>query len=150
MFTSRQRACKVASKRLTTLRELEVWVNIHESAPKFNLREGWLKPLLQFRRLASPEQSVGQDAMPEPFVQRQPGLHVAKIHVQTPYLRTWMIRVDPGLIRAHDELHYLFGQAIGLAITGATEEAAMAGLNEAWDGRHPMWRHLLRFAATGW
>jgi glutamate/tyrosine decarboxylase-like PLP-dependent enzyme len=47
------------------------------------------------------------------------------------------------LVEASKDLHQLFGQAVGLAIIGSTEQAAMAGFNAAWREKHAEWRNHL-------
>ncbi|KAI8935730.1 hypothetical protein NX059_007250 [Plenodomus lindquistii] len=149
-LSSWSHACKSAAKKLVALKSLEIWVHIHDYAPKFNLREAWLAPLLQFRRLnAIAGASTGTSKL---LTQDQGGLVDVKVHVQTPWSnRTasdW--RGMQELADACTDLHVLFGQAIGLAIMGAKEGEAMAGFNEAWDGKYDMWKHHLQFAKTGW
>ncbi len=61
---------------------------------------------------------------------------------------------EPGVLTCviviFDPLHRLFGEAISLAILGASEEDAMAGFKEAWDGRHKEWQHHLNYSDTDW
>jgi hypothetical protein len=144
------------------LQELEVWAQIHDSAPKFNLRENWVAPLLQFRRLTrSSELATKESATKEQVIdgakssqptQRQSTLETVKVHVRTLWSKSPLtaFRNKQGLARASTNLHLLYGQAISLAILGAKEEEAMAEFNAAWEGEHTEWRHHLQFAATGW
>jgi hypothetical protein len=121
-------------------------MQIHDTAPKFSLREKWLKPLLQFRRLADSKELSSHNTASNPLVDRQSGIQIAKVHVWTRWARNiealWA--GNKRLIEASKDLHLLYGQAIGLAITGSTEETAMAGFNAAWKGKYAEWRtHLV-------
>ncbi|KAI4663755.1 uncharacterized protein J4E78_004173 [Alternaria triticimaculans] len=149
MFTFRQRVCEAASKQLTGLRELEVCVELHHNRRQVNLREKWITPLLQFRRLASPRKAARRTVEPLPLGQRQPGLEIVKVKFQHLYIEYASFAGLQGLDQAKRELYLLFGQAIGLAITGATEEAAMSGFREAYDGRHAQYRPYLPVSWAG-
>ncbi|KAG9196516.1 hypothetical protein G6011_01637 [Alternaria panax] len=140
-----QRGCKAASKKLTGLQELEIWMQVHEAAPKFSLREKWLKPLLHFRRLAYTKELASHDNASSPLVDCRSGLQTAKVNVETYWSRNFEVdcTADRGLVKASRDLHQLYGQAISLAITGSTEEAAMAGFDAAWKGKHAEWRNHL-------
>ena len=153
----RQRACKAASKKLVRLRELEVWVQIHDSAPRFSLRENWVAPLLQFRRLTrsnepTTKEMAVESAKPTQPTQRQSALQTVKVQVRTRWSKSPLTAFNniQGLARACTKLHLLYGQAVSLAILGAKEDKAMAEFNAAWEGEHTVWRHHLQFAATGW
>jgi hypothetical protein len=61
-----------------------------------------------------------------------------------------VFKYNAPLARASIDLHRLFGEAISRAILGSTEEEAMVGFKEAWEGKYHMWKHHLRFAKTGW
>lgn len=152
VFTSRQRACKAASKKLTGLQELEVWVQVHEASPRFSLRAKWLTPLLQFRRFAYPKQLASHNPASNPLVDCQSGLQIVKVNVSTDWSwnteHYWADRKD--LREACRDLHQLYGQAIGLAITGSTEEAAMAGFNAACKGKYAGWGNHLTFIRKAW
>jgi len=149
MFTFRQRACEAASKKLTSLRELEVFIELHHVFRKVSLREKWITPLLQFRRLASPRKAARRTVEPPPLGQRQPGLEIAKVKFQHLYIEYASYAGLQGLDRAKRELYLLFGQAISLAITGATEEAAMSGFREAYAGRHAQYQPYLPSSWAG-
>lgn len=149
MFTFRQQACEAASKKLTDLRELEIWVYLPHVNGNLSLREKWIAPLLHFRRLAFPREATSPTVVPRPFGQRQPGLQIAKVCFQRSYVDRWCHNHDRGLVSARRELYLLFGQAIGLAITGATEEAAMSGFREAYEGRHAQYRPYFPPSWTG-
>lgn len=149
MFTFRQRACEAASKKLTGLRELEVCVELHHGPRKISLREKWMRPLLQFRRLASPKKAARGTVEPPPLDQRQPGLVIVKVKFRHLYANYASYAGLQGLDRAKRELYLLFGQAISLAITGATEEAALSGFREAYEGRHAQYRPYLPSSWAG-
>ncbi|KAF1830026.1 hypothetical protein BDW02DRAFT_559923 [Decorospora gaudefroyi] len=146
------RACKAASKKLIGLQELEIWVQVHDSAPTFTLRESWVAPLLQFRRLTRSNESGVDGGDPFQRTGRQPILQVVKVHIRTRWSKSPLaaFRNVRALAKASTDLHLLYGQAISLAITGAKEEEAMAGFNAAWEGKYREWRHHLQFARTGW
>jgi hypothetical protein len=136
------RACKVTSKRLTYLRELEFEIWINDNAPKFNLRQRWLQPLLQFRRLTQNNGNAPSD-------QKHHTLETVAIKLRS---RLWTSRfaMNSQLAIACKTLHRLFGRGISRAILGAKEEEAMAEFNNAWNGDYKMWQHHLGFARTGW
>ncbi|KAG9377877.1 hypothetical protein PtrSN002B_002443 [Pyrenophora tritici-repentis] len=148
------RVCKAASKKLVNLQSLTIWAQIHDCAPKFTLREKWIEPLLQFRRLnrqkdltrkaatAESAQSIGSCSC----------LQSVTVHVQTRWSKNPLaaFRNNRSLARASTALHLLYGQAISLAIMGAAEYEAMSGFKAAWEGEYAEWRYHLQFARTGW
>ncbi|EUC44532.1 hypothetical protein COCMIDRAFT_27146 [Bipolaris oryzae ATCC 44560] len=140
------KACKAASKKLSNLQQLQIWVRIHDCAPKFSLREKWIKPLLQFRRLTCGKACTNND------VDNAMLLETVRIHVQTRWSKDPLAVFlnNQRLARASTELHVLYGQAVSLAIKGAREEEAMAAFNAAWEGKYKHWKHHLQFAPTGW
>jgi hypothetical protein len=140
------------------LQELEVWVQIHDSAPKFGLREKWVAPLLQFRRLVR-SKGLGIKDIPtkeeganHAKSSRTSTLNTVKVHIRSRWSKSplTVFRNNTGLARASTNLHLLYGQAISRAIMGAKEEEAMAEFNAAWGAEHTEWRYHLQFAATGW
>jgi hypothetical protein len=124
------------------LQKLEFRVFVHDSAPKFSLREIWVMPLLQFRRLTHFKTSA----------KRQSGLQVVEVHVRTRWSKSPLTAFNNNhaLAKACTELHRLYGQAISLAIKGAKEDEAMDEFNAAWEGEYAEWRHHLQFTRTGW
>ncbi|KAL6706876.1 hypothetical protein ACN47E_005019 [Coniothyrium glycines] len=137
-----------AAKNLVNLKELEIWVCVNDVAPKLSLREEWVQPLLQFRRLTRHKSLLAIERSSS----SQKGLQLVKVHVRTHAVD--LIERSDGqggsLPRAGRELEAIFGQSIGLAILGTKEGEAMAAFNEAWEGRHRSWQHHLGFAGTGW
>lgn len=149
----RVKVCKAASKQLVSLQELQVWVQLHDGAPKFNLREKWIQPLLQFRRLTISRQSQRNDHNETAEASLGPvTLRTVEIHIRTRLSRdpVAMFLNNHKLAQASTELHVLYGHAVSLAIKGAKEEEAMAAFNAAWEGKHKRWNHHLQFARTGW
>ncbi|KAJ4337145.1 hypothetical protein N0V95_008402 [Ascochyta clinopodiicola] len=142
------RACKVASKSLTCLRELGIEICINEDAPKFNLRQKWLQPLLQFRRLSLSKNREGKPDGME-FIQKSPVLQTVNIKVKS-HLWKHNFEMNTRLSNACKHLHKLFGQGISSAILGAKEDDAMANFNTAWNDKYKIWQHHLGFAKTGW
>ncbi|XP_014555684.1 hypothetical protein COCVIDRAFT_101610 [Bipolaris victoriae FI3] len=140
------KACKTASKKLINLQQLQIWVQLHDSAPKFSLREKWIKPLLQFRRLTSGKTRTND------HIGNAVLLETVTIHIQTRWSKEPLAVFlnNQRLARASTELHVLYGQAVSLAIKGAREEEAMAAFNAAWEGKYKHWKHHLQFAPTGW
>lgn len=142
------RACKAAAKSFIHLRELEVQIRLYEDAPKFNLRQKWLQPLLQFRRLncdsrkAKSTDSQSWDTMPRT-------LQTVSVMVRT---RLWAHDFEGNIhvARACRDLHELYSLGICKAILGAKEEEAMSLFNKGWFGKHRNWQHHLGFARTGW
>lgn len=142
-------ACKAASKKLTNLQELEIWVQLNDCAPRFSLRESWVAPLLQFRRLTS-SPKYSEDAQTS---QSSRGtLHIAKIHILTRWSKNPMAAFGGHreLAKACTDLHLLFGEAVSRAILGFREEESMAEFDAAWLGKYRMWQYHLQFAKTGW
>lgn len=143
------RACKAAAKSLTCLRELEVFVWINEDAPKFNLRQKWLQPLWQFRRLACGDHAHRGSTGGMPIPEKTHTLTTVKVRVKS---RAWPRRLSMvgQLADACKHLHRLYGHGISKAILGAKEEEAMAAFKQAWNERYYIWQHHLGFANTGW
>jgi len=123
-------ACNTASKKLTGLRTLKICLRVTENAPRFNLRQPWVLPLLQFRR-----RKEGLDTVTIDFRTRRSGC-------------SFDGREE--VARASEHLHKLFGDAVRAAILGAKEEEAMSGFQAAWDGDYYMWQFHLGYASTGW
>jgi len=150
----RRRVCKTASKKLVNLQHLTIWAQIHDCAPKFTLREKWIQPLLQFRRSSRQREMAGNTATADPAqsIRRHSTFQSVNVHVQTRWSKGTLaaFRNNRRLARASTALHVLYGQAISLAIMGATEDEAMAGFKAAWEGEHTEWRYHLQFARMGW
>lgn len=149
------RTCRAASKTLLGLKSLEVWVQVHDCAPKFNLQQKWVAPLLQFRRLKyKPEdlEATTHGYCSRPHPRPRPGLTHVKVHMQTRWSKTPLKDFNGNLplARASSKLHILFSNAISLSILGFKEKVAMARFNKAWEGEYAMWKHHLQFAPTGW
>lgn len=143
------RACNTASKKLVSLQKLEVWIQSHHCAPRFNLREPWIAPLLQFRRLARVHQSADTA---ESYRSRSVILESVQVHIRTRWSKSPLVAFNGNreLARACTDLHLLFGEAVSHAVQGATAEQAMADFNAAWTCKYNPWRHHLQFASTGW
>lgn len=152
--SSRHRVCKIASKKLINLQDLTIWAQIHECAPKFTLREKWIEPLLQFRRLSRQRDMIHNTTTADSAqsIRHHSNPQSVSVHVQTRWSKNPLtaFRNNGSLARASTDLHVLYGQAISLAIMGATEEEAMAGFKAAWEGEYAQWRFHLQFARTGW
>ncbi|KAF2133917.1 hypothetical protein P153DRAFT_362949 [Dothidotthia symphoricarpi CBS 119687] len=144
------RACKVTSKRLTRLKKLEIWVHVNHGAPKFNFREKWLQPMLEFRRLTRQKKHCGSDeAAKDNDTPRHVALEFVNVHFST-RLSGYGYFANPDLARASNALHVLFGRAISCAILGAKEHEAMLEFNDAWEGKYSEWKFHLGIAQTGW
>jgi hypothetical protein len=135
------------SKSLTSLRRLDVTVWVNEDAPKFNLRQKWLQPLLQFRRLS---QNVDKASVPGHTTDQK--LRTLKLVTVNLRSRLWRRHFDGNtqLKFACKDLHRLFGLGISRAILGSKEDEAMSEFNAAWDGVYKMWQYHLNLAKTGW
>ncbi|KAF1945492.1 hypothetical protein EJ02DRAFT_500747 [Clathrospora elynae] len=146
-YQSWHRACKALSKKLVGVQHVAIWLHIHSSAPKFNLREKWVAPLLHFRRLTTKKTTPTHHGH-----KSSGGLDTVAIHIRTPLSRSPLTTFtnNRALAKASTHLHLLFGQAISLAILGATQKEAMTAFNMAWEGEYAQWRHHLQFAQTGW
>jgi hypothetical protein len=132
------RACKMAARRMGGLRELRIWIRVNHEALRFDLREVWVLPLLQFRRLERAN-SPGDGKK----------LERVEIDFRTP-LSGNSFRGNQRLAHASEDLHRLFGESVAKAIMGAKEEEAMAGFKKAWEGKHAVWQYHLGFGKTGW
>jgi len=148
-------ACKAASKTLVNLKELQVYLKVNTSPLTFDLRQRWLEPLLQFRRLscagkskAAKDVAVITSGEPKPSTP----LRVVKIHFKTYWSGPHALirHADPVLVDANTDLHHIFARAISRAILGANEEKAMAEFKEAWECKYQRWHHHLAFSYTGW
>ncbi|KAF3034450.1 hypothetical protein E8E11_001430 [Didymella keratinophila] len=141
------RACKAAAKSFTCLRDLDVDVWINEDAPKFNLRQKWLQPLLQFRRQTCDTQK--EDSPGGTSLARPKTLTTVRVRAKS---RLWAhnFNHNPPVAKACKDLHRLYGIGISKAILGAKEDEAMDMFNKGWEGRHKKWQHHLGFARTGW
>jgi hypothetical protein len=141
------RACKAIATSLSCLRELEIDIWINDYAPKFNLRQKWLKPLLHFRRLTCDYSHGGLPG--ESTDQKLHTLEKVSVRVRT-RLFTHDFDMNAPLCKACKHLHKLYGLGISRAILGAKEEEAMAKFNTAWGKKYKIWQHHLGFARTGW
>jgi hypothetical protein len=54
-------ACKTAARKMGGLRELKVWMRVNQDPLRFSLRETYVAPVLQFRRLAGKLERVEID-----------------------------------------------------------------------------------------
>ncbi|KAF2740548.1 hypothetical protein EJ04DRAFT_455774 [Polyplosphaeria fusca] len=139
-------ASKQATKKLVNLKQLKLWIHVHERSVLLDLRQPWLQPILQFRRLNCPFQKAS--ASPQTNV-RQP-LEVVNVRFKTFWSGPHRFSTNFRLAKASVDLHQLFAQAISLFIIGKSEDTAMAGFKEAWEGKYSEWRHHLNYSATGW
>lgn len=126
------RACTAASKKLVNLQSLGIWIRVLDSPLRLNLREAWVLPLLQFRRLTR-----DTETLKTVDIDFRTGLSGFKF-------------ANPRVRHASEDLHRLFGQAIRLAVLGAKEGVAMKGFNDAWEGEHEMWQYHLGYGKAGW
>ncbi|KAF1929704.1 uncharacterized protein M421DRAFT_4153 [Didymella exigua CBS 183.55] len=142
------RACKVAAKSLTCLRELDVDIWINEDAPKFNLRQKWLQPLLKFHRITCDSHQQESTHNRSRAIKTK-SLEAVKVRVKT---RLWAHNFEGRfhVAKACKDLHRLYSLGISKAILGAKEEEAMVLFNKAWEGKHKDWQHHLGFVRTGW
>lgn len=153
-LSSWSRACRSAAKKLLNLKTLEVDIHHPNHAPKFNLREPWLLPILQFRRLSRKSKASVENTQPSSLalthLEAQANKTLTNVRVRISTTCSDSFGGNDALTRASRHLHELFGQAVELAIRGAGEEEAMEGFMEAWEGRYAVWKHHLQFARTGW
>jgi hypothetical protein len=153
-------ACKSASKKLVQLQELEVWLHVKATPLFFDLRQAWLEPLLQFRRLtcvrqvkAGVEETKVSDQTTTTIsneTDNLPPLKIAKIHFNTFWSKDHTLERNavPSLVNANFDLHHIFAQAISQAILGASEEEAMADFKKAWEGKYQRWNNHLSYSYT--
>jgi hypothetical protein len=107
--------------------------------PRLNLRQKWVAPLLQFRRLTRAP----------PYSDKSARLDTVDITFRSG-LSDYPFAGNQELKRANQDLHQLFGEAIRDALLGISEEMAMKAFMEKWEGEYAMWQHHLSFGPTGW
>jgi hypothetical protein len=131
-----KRACGATAKKLVNLRTLRISVRVYHDPLRFDLRQTWVVPLLQFRRLTStPTHRKKLETVEVDFKTRLSGSQFAGNHA---------------LAKASEDLHRLFGRAVGRAILGDKEDEAMAEWKSAWEGKHAMWQYHLGVGKTVW
>jgi hypothetical protein len=143
------RALTQVSKRLMGLQNLKIRVRVNDYSPRLNLREPWVLPLLQFRRLTCASKTGEGCTNGGTDGTRQNMLDVVIIDFRTSVFG-WQFDGHQELAKASEALHRLFGHALSSAILGAKEEEAMADFNEAWNGKYRMWQYHLGFGKTRW
>jgi hypothetical protein len=142
-------ACKTAARKLIGLHSLRIWIRVTNSLLRFNLREIWILPVLQFRRLTQVPTSADGPSTSD-ALEAQP-LKLACVEVDFRTIHSGRdFRGNQPLAKASEDLHILFGEAIRLAILGAKEGEAMAGFNAAWEGEYAIWQYHLGYGRTGW
>ncbi|KAH7402127.1 hypothetical protein DE146DRAFT_652500 [Phaeosphaeria sp. MPI-PUGE-AT-0046c] len=130
------RACTAASKKLRNLKDLKIYVHVASYSPRLNLRQTWVTPLLEFRRLTRARSGVAR-------------LSTLEIDFRTG-LSDCSFNGNRQLACANQDLHQLFGKAIKDAVLGETETVAMKAFKEKWEGDYAAWQHHLSFGPTGW
>ncbi|KAH7069445.1 hypothetical protein FB567DRAFT_540139 [Paraphoma chrysanthemicola] len=143
------RALTQASKRLVALQTLKIWIALNEYSPSLTLREPWVLPLLQFRRLTCASKASAECAKDSASDLRPKTLKVVDIVFRS-RVSGCHFEGNTELAQASDDLHQLFGHAISAAILAATEEEAMADFEEAWNGKYQMWQFFLGFGMEHW
>ncbi len=145
-------ACRAASKTLQALRELIVWVQVNHSPLYFNLREKWVAPLLQFRRLGLPSTSSESQTASDVQTKGQRKLEIVQIHIHSQWSNDSLLAFNNNvtLAKVSTDLHIAFGRAIAAAILDAKEFEAMAKFNTAWTVTHRHWQYHLGYAKIGW
>ncbi|KAH7072687.1 hypothetical protein BKA63DRAFT_48570 [Paraphoma chrysanthemicola] len=143
------RALTEASKRLMCLHNLKIWTSVNEYSPSLTLRQPWVLPLLQFRRLTCASKVSATCANESASRQQPKTLKVVDIVFRS-RVSECHFEGNRELVQASDELHQLFGQALSAAILGATEEEAMAEFEKAWNGKYQMWQFFLGFGMVDW
>lgn len=147
-------ACKSASKQFINLQQLQVWIKVNEASPRFDLRQHWLQPLLQFRRLSCTSKAKPDSGRPKAFpttTTTKPSGLLKRVEIE--FRTYWSGRAhfsrESALSDASNHLHRLFAEAISLAILGASEDVAMAKFNSAWED-YSEWHHHLNYSKTDW
>ncbi|KAF2645772.1 hypothetical protein P280DRAFT_465535 [Massarina eburnea CBS 473.64] len=135
------RVCKAFTKKMISLQDLTLYIYTAQSVRWFDLRQHFVQPLLHFRRLSVANPSKGPSNSPA-------SLKMVKVHFSTYWSRTGFTQQP--LTDASNHLHRLYGEAIGKAILGKSEDEAMEGFLDAWEGRYAMWKHHLQYNVTGW
>ncbi|KAF2474839.1 uncharacterized protein BDR25DRAFT_384230 [Lindgomyces ingoldianus] len=146
-------ACKAISKTLSGLEELQIWLRVNDTPLYFDLRQRWVQPLLQFRRLTCPRNVIVQKPHRSSLDQPRrsvPRLKVVHIHFTTHWSSHTVFPGNSRLADASMDLHDLFAEGISRAILGSNEEEAMTDFREAWEGKHAAWQHHLNYSNTGW
>jgi hypothetical protein len=142
-------ACKMAARKLVGLHSLKIWVRVTDSWLRFNLRETWILPVLQFRRLSQVRASTDVSSTSHALEMQASKLACVEVDFRTVHSGQDFRRNQP-LAKASEDLHILFGEAIEFAILGAKEEDAMADFNAAWEGEYAIWQYHLGYGRTGW
>lgn len=107
--------------------------------PRVNLRQKWVAPLLQFRRLTRAP----------PYSEKPARLDTVDITFRSG-VSDYPFAGRHELQRANQDLHQLFGEAIRDALLGESEEVAMKAIVEKWEGEYAMWQNHLGFGPKGW
>ncbi|KAF2499202.1 hypothetical protein BU16DRAFT_453636 [Lophium mytilinum] len=134
--------CRQAAKLMVGLEALRVWVHVTASPLHLNLRERWVAPLLQFRRLTVPNANR-KDGAGGHGTQNALLKHV-KVELSSAFTHPFKW-AHPGPETACFELHRLFGEAIARAMLGWSEKDAMVEWDEAWEETYKEWQHFLNF-----
>ncbi|KAH6612669.1 hypothetical protein C7974DRAFT_406071 [Boeremia exigua] len=143
------RVCKSAAKSLTSLRELHIDLWINECAPKFDLRQKWLQPLLEFRR-PRPRCTDHEELSTAGKALREPRTLVEVQVIVYTHFYAHSFDSNVPLAAACKHLHRLFAHGIGKYIYGWKERNAMRQFDRAWNEDYYVWQHHLGFASTGW
>lgn len=144
--------CRAASRFLKGLYELAIWIQVSHSPLRFSLREKWVAPVLQFRRLGRPPGSMDSSTNPDPHSQQLRTLETVKVNISTHWSKNPLLSFQGNseLAKASEDLHLLFGRAISSAILGASEVEAMADFNTAWKVTYRDWQYHLGFGQINW
>lgn len=137
--TSWTKTCTKASKLFSSLQELRITLHVTDTPLHFDLRQTWLLPILQFRRLTRPRISRPGITTPGPLKDIQ-------IDLSTFYTRPF-IWYNSQLEEACKDLHALFADAIRKRVLGIGEEDALSEYKKAWEGKYEEWQHHLHFCA---
>ncbi|KAF2876657.1 hypothetical protein BDV95DRAFT_482624 [Massariosphaeria phaeospora] len=145
------RACRLVGKKLVGLRELKLWIKVNYSPVVLDLRQEWLEPLLQLRRLTrAPTGKPEPDRLTLPQGPKSNVPKVVKVHLETHWSGTHAFGAEPELADASSDLHRLFADAIARAILGWSEKDAMADFQHAWEGKYKRWQLHLQYSTTTW
>ncbi|KAF2810417.1 uncharacterized protein BDZ99DRAFT_462992 [Mytilinidion resinicola] len=135
--------CRQAAKLMLGLESLRVWVHVTASPLHLDLRQDWVAPLLQFRRLTTPPNAARKNEAGGHGTQNPLLTHI-KVELSSAFTHPFKW-AHPGPETACFELHRLFGEAIGRAMRGWSERDAMAEWDEAWEETYAEWQHFLKF-----
>jgi hypothetical protein len=149
--------CTTASLKLVGLKKLRITAHVIASPYYLEFSETWVKPLLEFRRLAftttTTDNTLATRALHSLSDQATnvptPSLTDVEIHISSDITRPGAMAFSE-VEDANCDLHRLFSKAISHYIMGMDEEDAMQEYKEACTRKYIQWRYYLRLNRYAW